>query len=167
MIVEQPQEVQELPEYQRLIEVGNERGTLAFGEIVEALAEHELEPDAMDAVKGMIEAEGIEIGPSPQEADHIAAFALPIDDLDLTVRSYNCLKREGIHTVGELIGRSEADLLDIRNFGAKSIDEVKVKLVTLGLALKDSPPGFDPGAAVYFSDDEDDDDLGYVEDEQL
>ena len=61
MIVEQPQEVQELPEYQRLIEVGNERGTLAFGEIVEALAEHELEPDAMDAVKGMIEAEGIEI----------------------------------------------------------------------------------------------------------
>ena len=61
MIVEQPQEVQELPEYQRLIEVGNERGTLAFGEIVEALAEHELEPEAMDAVKGMIEAEGIEI----------------------------------------------------------------------------------------------------------
>ena len=41
-----------------------------------------------------LEAEGIEIGPSPQEADHIAAFALPIDDLDLTVRSYNCLKRE-------------------------------------------------------------------------
>ncbi|MFM7211134.1 MAG: DNA-directed RNA polymerase subunit alpha C-terminal domain-containing protein, partial [Actinomycetota bacterium] len=67
----------------------------------------------------------------------------------------------------ELIGRSEADLLDIRNFGAKSIDEVKVKLVTLGLALKDSPPGFDPGAAVYFSDEDDDDDLGYAEDEQL
>lgn len=42
-----------------------------------------------------VEAEGIEIGPSPAEADHIASFALPIDDLDLTVRSYNCLKREG------------------------------------------------------------------------
>jgi len=41
-----------------------------------------------------VEAEGIEIGPSPAEADHIASFALPIDDLDLTVRSYNCLKRE-------------------------------------------------------------------------
>jgi DNA-directed RNA polymerase subunit alpha len=48
--------------------------------------------------------------------------------------------------VGELIARSEADLLDIRNFGAKSIDEVKAKLAELGLALKDSPPGFDPQA---------------------
>src|SRR5919106_904223 len=94
-----------------------------------------------------VDAEGIEIGPSPQEADTIAAFAMPIEELDLTVRSYNCLKREGIHTVGELVGRSEADLLDIRNFGAKSIDEVKMKLVGLGLALKDSPPGFDPSAA--------------------
>ncbi len=94
-----------------------------------------------------IDAEGIEIGPSPAEADSIAAFAMPIEDLDLTVRSYNCLKREGIHTVGELVGRSEADLLDIRNFGAKSIDEVKMKLAGLGLALKDSPPGFDPSAA--------------------
>src|SRR5919197_1040337 len=111
-----------------------------------------------------VDAEGIEIGPSPQEADTIAAFAMPIEELDLTVRSYNCLKREGIHTVGELVGRSEADLLDIRNFGAKSIDEVKAKLHGMGLALKDSPPGFDPSTAVdsYGSDD----DTAYVEDEQ-
>jgi DNA-directed RNA polymerase subunit alpha len=68
--------------------------------------------------------------------------------MDLTVRSYNCLKREGIHSVGELVSRSEADLLDIRNFGAKSIDEVKVKLHSMGLALKDSPPGFDPSTVV-------------------
>lgn len=94
-----------------------------------------------------MDAEGIEIGPSPAEADTIAAYAMPIEDLDLTVRSYNCLKREGIHTVGELVSRSEADLLDIRNFGAKSIDEVKMKLAGLGLSLKDSPPGFDPSAA--------------------
>ena len=113
-----------------------------------------------------LEAEGIDIGPSPADAFVAEQLSTPIEQLDLTVRSYNCLKREGIHTVGELIARSEADLLDIRNFGAKSIDEVKVKLATLGLALKDSPPGFDPGAAVYFSD-EDDDDFGYVEDEQL
>src|ERR1700732_4365722 len=91
-----------------------------------------------------VEAEGIEIGPSPAEADHIASFALPIDDLDLTVRSYNCLKREGVHTVGELVSRTESDLLDIRNFGQKSIDEVKVKLHQLGLSLKDSPASFDP-----------------------
>src|SRR5688500_7834410 len=90
------------------------------------------------------EAEGIDIGPSPAEGALAADLALPIEEMDLTVRSYNCLKREGIHTVGELITRSEADLLDIRNFGAKSIDEVKAKLHTMGLALKDSPPGFDP-----------------------
>ncbi|MEG2578664.1 MAG: DNA-directed RNA polymerase subunit alpha, partial [Glutamicibacter sp.] len=85
------------------------------------------------------QAEGIEIGPSPTDAAMAADMALPIEDLELTVRSYNCLKREGIHSVGELVTRSEADLMDIRNFGAKSIDEVKAKLVELGLALKDSP----------------------------
>jgi DNA-directed RNA polymerase subunit alpha len=107
-------------------------------------------------------AEGIDIGPSPTDAALAADMALPIEDLDLTVRSYNCLKREGIHTVGELVARSEADLMDIRNFGAKSIDEVKAKLVELGLSLKDSPPGFDLAARAAaieeddaaFSDDE-------------
>ena len=113
-----------------------------------------------------LEAEGIDIGPSPTDAFVAEQLSTPIEQLDMTVRSYNCLKREGIHTVGELITRSEADLLDIRNFGAKSIDEVKVKLVSLGLALKDSPPGFDPGAAVYY-DDDDDADLAFAEDEQL
>ncbi|WP_298327217.1 DNA-directed RNA polymerase subunit alpha [Haloactinopolyspora sp.] len=110
-----------------------------------------------------VEAEGIEIGPSPVDAQLAADLALPIEDLQLTVRSYNCLKREGIHTVGELISRSEADLLDIRNFGQKSIDEVKAKLVTMGLGLKDSAPGFDPAAAV---DSYGDDDQSFTEDEQ-
>ena len=111
-----------------------------------------------------VEAEGIDMGPSPTDAALAADLALPIEELELTVRSYNCLKREGIHTVGELVSRSEADLLDIRNFGAKSIDEVKAKLHSMGLALKDSPPGFDPSTAVdsYGSDD----DTAYVEDEQ-
>ena len=91
-----------------------------------------------------LDAEGIDMGPSVMDAALAADLALPIEDLDLTVRSYNCLKREGIHTVGELVNRSEADLLDIRNFGSKSIDEVKAKLVSMGLSLKDSPVGFDP-----------------------
>ena len=111
-----------------------------------------------------VEAEGIDMGPSPTDAALAADLALPIEDLDLTVRSYNCLKREGIHTVGELVGRSEADLLDIRNFGAKSIDEVKAKLVEMGLSLKDSAPGFDPHAALAAYGDDDDD--AFVEDEQ-
>jgi DNA-directed RNA polymerase subunit alpha len=113
-----------------------------------------------------VEAEGIDMGPSPTDAALAADMALPIEDLELTVRSYNCLKREGVHTVGELVGRSEADLLDIRNFGAKSIDEVKAKLVSMGLSLKDSPPGFDPSSVVD-SYGADDDDQSYVEDERL
>ena len=90
-----------------------------------------------------VNAEGIDLGPSLQDQALAADLALPIEDLDLTVRSYNCLKREGIHTVGELIARSEADLMDIRNFGSKSIDEVKAKLHSMGMQLKDSPAGFD------------------------
>jgi len=91
-----------------------------------------------------VSAEGIDLGPSLQDQALAADLALPIEDLDLTVRSYNCLKREGIHTVGELISRSEADLMDIRNFGSKSIDEVIAKLHSMGMQLKDSPVGFDP-----------------------
>ena len=62
----------------------------------------------------------------------------------------------------ELVARSEQDLLDIRNFGAKSIEEVKQKLNDMGLSLKDSPPGFDPTAAA----DNYDDDQSYAETEQ-
>ncbi|MFG2786739.1 DNA-directed RNA polymerase subunit alpha C-terminal domain-containing protein, partial [Streptomyces sp. NPDC048419] len=113
-----------------------------------------------------IDAEGIDMGPSPTDAALAADLALPIEELELTVRSYNCLKREGIHSVGELVARSEADLLDIRNFGAKSIDEVKAKLVGMGLALKDSPPGFDPTAAADAYGADDDADAGFVETEQ-
>jgi DNA-directed RNA polymerase subunit alpha len=103
-----------------------------------------------------VDAEGIEMGPSVLDAAHAADLALPIEDLDLTVRSYNCLKREGIHTVGELINRSEADLLDIRNFGSKSIDEIKAKLASMSMSLKDSPAGFDPSQHQnYNASDED------------
>ena len=59
-----------------------------------------------------------------------------IKDLDLSVRSYNCLKRAGIHSVRQLVEFSENDLLNIRNFGVKSIEEVKDKLESMGLSLK-------------------------------
>src|SRR3954466_15696408 len=111
-----------------------------------------------------VEAEGIDMGPSPQDQAFAENLGMPIEELELTVRSYNCLKREGIHTVGELMSRSEADLLDIRNFGAKSIDEVKAKLSEMGLSLKDSAPGFDPSSVI--DSYEDDDDTSFTEDEQ-
>lgn len=59
-----------------------------------------------------------------------------IEDLDLSVRSYNCLKRAGIHSVRQVVEFSENDLLNIRNFGVKSIEEVKDKLESMGLSLK-------------------------------
>ena len=93
-------------------------------------------------------AEGIEIGPAPVEAGLAPELATPIEDLDLTVRSYNCLKREGINTVSELIALSEDQLMNIRNFGSKSVDEVRDKLASMGLKFKDAVPGFD---AAYFS----------------
>ena len=106
-----------------------------------------------------VDAEGIEIGPSPVDEQMAADLALPVEELKLTMRSYNCLKREGIHTVSELVSRSEQDLLDIRNFGSKSIEEVKLRLHEMGLSLKDSAPGFDPLAALsrYDGTDEYDD----------
>lgn len=93
-------------------------------------------------------AEGIEIGPAPAEAQLSGELGTPIEELDLSVRSYNCLKREGINTVSELVGLSETQLMNIRNFGQKSVDEVKDKLTELGLSLKDAVPGFD-GAHFY------------------
>ena len=111
-----------------------------------------------------VEAEGIEIGSGPVDEEYAESLGTPVEELNLTVRSYNCLKREGIHTVGELVSRSEQDLLAIRNFGSKSIDEVKEKLTELGLALKDSAPGFDPLAAAEAYDEANDDD--YAETEQ-
>ncbi len=59
----------------------------------------------------------------------------PIEDLDLSVRSYNCLKRAGIHSLGELIEKTEEDMMKVRNLGKKSLKEVKQKLEELGLGL--------------------------------
>lgn len=60
-----------------------------------------------------------------------------IEELDLSVRSYNCLKRAGINTVHDLTEQSEAEMMKVRNLGRKSLEEVKLKLIDLGLGLKD------------------------------
>ena len=65
---------------------------------------------------------------------------MPIEELDLSVRSYNCLKRAGINTVEDLTNRTEEEMMKVRNLGRKSLDEVLGKLEELGLALK---PGDD------------------------
>ena len=60
----------------------------------------------------------------------------PIEELELGVRSYNCLKRVGIETIGDLISKTESELAAIPNFGKKSIEEVKEVLSAQGLGLR-------------------------------
>ncbi|MCF2621301.1 DNA-directed RNA polymerase subunit alpha [Collinsella tanakaei] len=73
---------------------------------------------------------------APETTSDNAELDKQIEDLDLSVRSYNCLKRASIHSVRQLVEFSENDLLNIRNFGVKSIEEVKDKLESMGLSLK-------------------------------
>ena len=90
---------------------------------------------ALAEVEGEEEPEVVSIfAPEGQESN--AELDKQIEDLDLSVRSYNCLKRAGIHSVRQLVEFSENDLLNIRNFGAKSIEEVKDKLISMDLNLK-------------------------------
>jgi len=60
---------------------------------------------------------------------------MSIEDLDLSMRSYNCLKRAGINTVSELLQRNEEEMIKVRNLGKKSLEEVVKKLSELGLSL--------------------------------
>ena len=61
---------------------------------------------------------------------------MTIEELDLSVRSYNCLKRAGINTVQELITKTEEDMMKVRNLGRKSLEEVQEKLEELNLSLR-------------------------------
>ncbi len=72
----------------------------------------------------------------PQTDDKAKVLEMPVEDLDLSVRSYNCLKRAGIHTVEDLTKRTEEDMLKVRNLGRKSLEEVVKRLGELGLSLK-------------------------------
>jgi hypothetical protein len=71
----------------------------------------------------------------------------PVEDLQLPVRAFNSLRREGIHTVGDLAARNEADLLAINNLGPQSVSEIKQKLAERGLALAPAAPGAGGGMA--------------------
>ena len=66
------------------------------------------------------------------------ALDMTIEELDLSVRAYNCLKRAGINTIGELVQRNQEDMMKVRNLGRKSLEEVEQKLAGLGLALRPS-----------------------------
>lgn len=79
---------------------------------------------------------GMDILVSREEDKQQKVLEMNIEDMDLSVRSYNCLKRAGIHTVEDLTRKSEDDMLKVRNLGRKSLDEVIGKLKSYGLDLK-------------------------------
>ena len=79
----------------------------------------------------------VTIGFNEPEDDHREkVLEMTIEELDLSVRAYNCLKRAGINTVAELVQRNQEDMMKVRNLGKKSLEEVEQKLAALGLALR-------------------------------
>ncbi|WPC17361.1 DNA-directed RNA polymerase subunit alpha [Pediococcus inopinatus] len=82
------------------------------------------------------EAKDAEIMVEKEETHKEKMLEMSIEELDLSVRSYNCLKRAGINTVQELTDKTEAQMMKVRNLGRKSLEEVKVKLTDLGLSLR-------------------------------
>ena len=80
--------------------------------------------------------QNVEIMVEPEEDKKEKVLEITIEELDLSVRSYNCLKRAGINTVEELIKRNEEEMMKVRNLGRKSLEEVEQKLAGLGLGLR-------------------------------
>ena len=84
--------------------------------------------------------------PIKQEEEFDPILLRPVEDLELTVRSANCLKAENIHYIGDLVQRNESDLLKTPNLGKKSLNEIKdvlaVRNLTLGMHLDNWPPSF-------------------------
>ena len=76
--------------------------------------------------------------PEEEEDDSSKVLDMTIEDLDLSVRSFNCLKRANINTVADLAEKTEDDMMKVRNLGRKSLEEVKKKLEELGLALREN-----------------------------
>ncbi len=83
-------------------------------------------------------ASDVEIMVEKEEEGMDRLLDMTIEELDMSVRSYNCLKRAGINTVEELTRKSEEDMMKVRNLGKKSLQEVKEKLAALGLSLRES-----------------------------
>lgn len=121
-------------DYDRLILEVTTNGAFTGSEIV-SLAAKILE----DHVKLFVELSetmsGVDILVTPEGPTESKILEMNIEDMDLSVRSYNCLKRAGIHTVEDLTKKTEDDMLKVRNLGRKSLDEVIQKIHSYGLSL--------------------------------
>lgn len=131
----EPTRVEQMTNYDRLILDVETDGSMTASDALSAAGSTLVELFQLFA--GLGEGTGgLVLGPDGADDEVSGVLAQPIEELDLTVRSYNCLKREGVTTVAELIDKTEEDLIEIRNFGQKSIDEVKAKLEDMSLSLR-------------------------------
>ena len=116
---------------------GSVDATSALSQAANLLIEH-LYPIA--SLTGTAAVVGTSAPKQVEEQPETATPSISIEELELSVRAYNCLKRANIHSLSDLLLKSEHDLLNIKNFGKKSSDEVIERLKAFGLNLAPNPP---------------------------
>ena len=131
----EPTRVEQSTNYDRLVLDVETDGSITPGEAL-ASAGATLRSLAELVASMSDEPQGLELGEVADAGASSPDLELPIEDLDLSERPSNCLKRAQINTIGELLTKTEDDLLNITNFGQKSLDEVKQKLDERGLSLR-------------------------------
>ena len=111
------------------------RGTVSAKEVVALSAKliNDYATMFVELVEGM---DGVNILVARKEDERTKLFEKPIEEMELSVRSYNCLKRAGIDTIGDLAKKSRAEMMKVRNMGAKSMEEVINKLESYGIVLE-------------------------------
>ena len=122
-------------DYDKLVLDVQTRGTVTAKEVVALSAKLMNDYAAMfiELVEGM---DGMNILVARKEDERTKLFEKPIEEMELSVRSYNCLKRAGIETVGDLAKKTKGEMMKVRNMGAKSMEEVINKLESYGIVLE-------------------------------
>ena len=122
-------------DYDKLVLDVQTRGTVSAKEVVALSAKLMNDYAAMfiELVEGM---DGMNILVARKEDERTKLFEKPIEEMELSVRSYNCLKRAGIDTVGDLAKKTKGEMMKVRNMGAKSMEEVIAKLESYGIVLE-------------------------------
>ena len=127
--------VGQMTDYDKLTLEVYTNGTLAPDEAV-SLAAKVLSAHLDSFIQLSDRADVVEIIKPQGESGSEKILDMSIDELELSVRSFNCLKRAGVNTVGELVNKTSDDMMKVRNLGRKSLDEVLIKLKELGLSLR-------------------------------
>ena len=122
-------------DYDKLILEVNTNGTTSAREIV-SLAGKIVNEHVSLFIELCAQMSDVSILVSKEEDKQVKLMELPIEDMDLSVRSYNCLKRAGLNTIQDLLKKSKSDMFKVRNLGAKSVEEVINKLESYGFTLR-------------------------------